>query len=363
MIIPILPQYLTDLGGGEYKGLIISLFTITAALSRPFSGKLADTVGRIPVMVFGTSVCFVLGFLYPITTTLWGFFLLRLLHGFSTGFKPTGTSAYVADIVPETRRGEAMGILGIFGSMGMATGPAIGPLVVDAFSINALFYLSSITAILSVLILVGMKETLENKKKFTLGLLKVDRNDVYEPRAKPPSIVLMFTYFGFGALLTLVPDFSASLGMPLKHHGWFFTVFMLSSLVIRLVAGKVSDKYGRVPVLKVSTLLIAVSLALVATAKSEIEFLAYAILFGFGTGMNSPTIFAWTIDLSHPEHRGRAMATMFIALEIGIGVGAFGSGWIYGNDNSRLPLVFYASAVSSFLGFLYLQFMYKPKVT
>ncbi|RZL07305.1 MAG: MFS transporter, partial [Hymenobacter sp.] len=84
LLLPELPQHLTDLGGGEYKGFIIALFTLTAAISRPFSGKLSDTVGRIPVMVFGSLVCFVCGFFYPLALTVSGFLLLRLLHGFST---------------------------------------------------------------------------------------------------------------------------------------------------------------------------------------------------------------------------------------------------------------------------------------
>ena len=44
MIIPELPDFLSHLGGAEYKGLIISLFTLSAAISRPFSGKLADEI-------------------------------------------------------------------------------------------------------------------------------------------------------------------------------------------------------------------------------------------------------------------------------------------------------------------------------
>ena len=82
MIIPELPDYLTSLGGEEYKGLIISLFTLSAGLSRPFSGKLADTIGRIPVMVIGTAVCFVIGFMYPALGSITGFFILRFFHGF-----------------------------------------------------------------------------------------------------------------------------------------------------------------------------------------------------------------------------------------------------------------------------------------
>ena len=59
MLIPELPDYLTSLGGEEYKGLIISLFTLTAGFSRPFSGRLTDRIGRVPVMAFGSLVCFV----------------------------------------------------------------------------------------------------------------------------------------------------------------------------------------------------------------------------------------------------------------------------------------------------------------
>jgi MFS family permease len=115
MLIPQLPSYLTSLGGGEYKGLIIGLFTLTAMASRPLSGKLADKLGRIPVMIIGAVVCFICGLLYPVLSTVAGFLLLRLVHGFSTGFSPTGATALVADIIPAHKRGEAMGIVGTAG--------------------------------------------------------------------------------------------------------------------------------------------------------------------------------------------------------------------------------------------------------
>ena len=91
MMIPELPDYLTKLGGAEYKGLIIALFTLMAGISRPFSGKLTDTIGRVPVMIFGSLVCVVCSLLYPVLTSVAGFLLLRFFHGFSTGFKPTAT--------------------------------------------------------------------------------------------------------------------------------------------------------------------------------------------------------------------------------------------------------------------------------
>ncbi|MEL6923792.1 MAG: MFS transporter, partial [Bacteroidota bacterium] len=159
MIIPELPAYLSAMGGEDYKGFIIGLFTLTAGLSRPFSGKLTDTIGRMPVQIIGTLVCVVASLIYPFATTVFSFLLLRFFHGFSTGFKPTATAAYLADIVPAARRGEGMGILGVSMQVGASIAPPIGSWVATSYSIDWMFYISSFMALLSVLILLGMKET------------------------------------------------------------------------------------------------------------------------------------------------------------------------------------------------------------
>lgn len=364
MIVPELPGYLTSLGGEDYKGLIISIFTLTAGLSRPFSGKLADSIGRIPVMIFGAGVCFMIGFLYPIMSSVAGFLLVRFFHGFSTGFKPTGTTAYLADIISDNRRGEAMGILGMMGSLGMATGLGAGSPIASTFGINALFYCSSFTAILSVLVLVGMKETLSNKQRMHISLLRISWTDVYEPRVLVPSIVMMLTVVSFGAILTIIPDYSEFLGV--KNKGLFFTFFTIASLAVRVLGGKASDKYGRRHILKLAALGMGVSMICIGLSTTPFEFFASAVLFGLAVGLNTPSIFAWTIDLSDEKHRGRAMATVYIALEIGIGAGALISGWLYGNISERFPITFFVCGGFAIAAFLYLVFLlpskYKKKV-
>ena len=197
MLIPELPAYLTSLGGAEYKGLIIALFTLTAGISRPFSGKLTDTIGRVPVMAVGSLVCFVCGFLYPVLTSIAGFLLLRLVHGFSTGFKPTATSAYVADLVPSDRWGEAMGVHGVCFSTGLAIGPAIGSAITEHFSIDILFYCSSLFALLSIVILANMKETLPNKQKFKAKLLKIKKEDIIEWQVIPAAVITLLSYISY----------------------------------------------------------------------------------------------------------------------------------------------------------------------
>ncbi|WP_460634549.1 MFS transporter [Larkinella harenae] len=357
MLIPELPGYLTSMGGAEYKGYIISLFTLTAGLSRPFSGRLTDTVGRVPVMAFGSLVCFVCGFLYPVVASAWfngiaGLLLLRLIHGFSTGFKPTGTSAYVADIVPDERRGEAMGVLGLSGSIGMAFGPAIGSWITASFGLNLLFYTSSTLALLSIIILLNMKETLKERVPFRWSLLRISRRDVFEPAVFAPSLVTFLNSFSFGAIITLAPDFSEALHVGNK--GLFFTVFTISSLAIRFLAGKVSDQYGRRPILRIASLIITVAMLLLAFSTSILSFLLAGVVFGIASGMYSPTAQAWTVDLSSSANRGRALATMYIALEAGIGLGAFLSAWLYDNKTDQFSLAFMLIAVFSLVSFVYL---------
>lgn len=359
MIIPMLPDFLTSLGGGEYKGLIIALFTITAGLSRPFSGKLADKIGRLPVMIFGATVCFAAGLAYPFVTGVIAFFALRLLHGFSTGFTPTGNAAYVADLVPVNRRGEAMGIIGVAISIGTATGNAVGGYIGSAFPIDYVFYASAATAIMSVLILSGMKETLAERVQFNFGLLKLKKDEIIEKRVLVPAIYMALSVFSFGLVLTIMPDYSAHL--DISNKGLFFAVFVLASLGVRIIAGKISDKIGRVKVLKVSSFLLAIAMVLIALSNSLISLMGAAIIFGLSMGMNSPTVFAWAIDLADDNKRGKALATLYIFLEVGIGLGAFISGWVYSNDSINFEKTFYTGAAFAFLGFLYLNIATKMR--
>lgn len=352
MLIPELPDYLTSLGGRPYIGLIIALFTLTAGLSRPFSGKITDTVGRVPVMAFGSLVCFVCGLLYPYLLTVWGFLMLRLVHGFSTGTKPTATAAYVTDVVPAQRRGEAMGTLGIFTATGMSLGPAIGSWLAERYSLNTMFYTSSVFALLSILILMQLPETLPVKQRFRFGLLRLTRAELFDTQATHPFVVMLLQAFGSGVVLTLVPALGSTVG--LTNKGLFFTVYTAASLLLRLGFSRALDRYGRVPMLTISNGVLVVSLVMLAFANSQLLYFGAAILYGMSFGVNSPTIQAWTADLSDDTTRGRAMATMYIALEAGIGLGAVLAGWLFTTLRWGMQASFLVAGFMSLLGSVYL---------
>jgi len=352
MIIPELPSYLSSLGGEDYKGYIIALFTLSAGISRPFSGKLADRIGRIPVMMAGAGVCFLVGLLYPLLSFVSGFLFLRFVHGFSTGFTPTGAAAYVADSVPYSKRGEAMGLHSLFGSLGMAAGPAFGGWLATVFPLETIFYVSAFTAIFSILILLKLKETLPTKEPMSWKLFRLNKDEIIEKRVLVPAGILSLLAFSFGVVLTIIPDFSEHLGI--SNKGLFFGVFTLSSLGIRLIAGRTSDRWGRVPVMRASSVAMIAAMVCIAFSTQKIHLLGAGVLFGCAVGMYSPTTAAWVIDRSLDAFRGRALATMYIFLEAGIGIGALTSGYLFANKSANFQLVFLFSAGVAAIAFVIL---------
>ncbi|MFY7651440.1 MAG: MFS transporter [Chitinophagaceae bacterium] len=330
MLLPELPAYLTALGGSDYKGYIIALFTLMAGLSRPFSGKLTDTIGRVPVMIFGSLICVLCGLLYPILTTVAGFLFLRFFHGFSTGFKPTATAAYGADVVHPSQRSEALGALSIGYTLGMSLGPLIGSTIVQLSSFNIMFYASSLFAFGSVAILFNVKETLPNVKSFELKLLKINKTEIFDKTAIKPSLIMLLMAFSYGSMLTLIPDYSTWLALPSK--GIFYATYTFTALAVRLFAGKKLDEYSRIAVLKLAAFIMLVAMLILCLSPNIFLFITAAAIFGLSHGIYGPTLAAWTVDLCKVENRGKAVSSMYIALEAGIGLGAIISAAIFNNN-------------------------------
>ncbi|MEO5980602.1 MAG: MFS transporter [Chryseolinea sp.] len=361
MLLPVLSDFLESLGGAEYKGFIISLFTLTAMISRPFSGKLADKIGRVPVIMVGSVVCFICSLFYPLLTSVAGFMLLRLVHGFSTGFTPTGTAAYLSDVIPAKRRGQAMGLLGTAGSLGMAIGAAIGGMLENRISLESVFYCASAFGFISIIILLGIKETLKEKTRFNLGILKIRKEDLFEPRVLSPSIVMMCFGYSYGTVFTLIPDLGRH--VAIQNPGLLITYMTIAALAVRLIGGHASDHYGRKPVLQVCGVFIFTAMTTIALSETPVQLIIGMSLYGLAHGTTSPTLLAWATDLSNVNHTGRGVATLYIFMEFGIGFGALSSGFIYSNDTSRFPIAFGLCAALAAIASVYLSISRRARKT
>lgn len=352
LIIPELNDFITTLGGAEYKGLIISLFTITAALSRPFSGKMADHVGRKSTMYVGTVICALITLLYPLSGTVFFFLMLRFFHGFSTGFLPTGATALITDILPISKRGHGMGVFGTAISLGIGVGQFLGTPTTQLFGINGLFITSAILSLFSLYIITTVKETLQNPIPFKWNIFLIKPTDIIEKDVLPVAVVMFLTAACSGLLFVLSPDMSVYLGI--ENKGWFFIFYVISTIIIRLTAGKVSDKIGRRQTLLIGVSFLILSMSMLSFSRDVFWYTSSSLVFGVATGISSPTLFAWMADLSPVHRRGIGSGTLFISLELGILFGSASTLLLYNSTIESVENVFYFGIVLATLALIYL---------
>lgn len=367
MLIPELNEYITTMNGADDKWLIFGLWTIAAAISRPLSGKIADNISRKSVMYFGVIVSILISFIYPYFITVTGFLFLRFLHGFSTGFQPTGATAFLADIIPKGKRGEAMGIFGVTFTLGMSLGMGAASTIKELFEMEGLFYACGIMGIFSLILLFFMKEDksfVQNNVKeqgYNTLLQKVipKWSEVFGIEVLQPAIVMFLTASAAGIYFLAIPDLSAHLGYTNK--GMFWLIYGVFTIVTRIIAGKMADKYGARNNLYFSCGLLVIASIITGTATTPLQFGISAILYGIGSGIGSPALFAWTADLANPLYKGRGMGTLFIALELGIFSGNYFCQVFYNNNPDNFNIAFGFGAILCLIALIFLFLTKKLK--
>lgn len=344
-MLPELPAHLRKIGGSPYLGWIISSFALCALMARPLSGWVTDKLGRKWAMLGGTSFCVVAGLLYPITGAVWLFFLVRGIHGFSTGFAPTGFTAYTADIVPHERRGEALGWQGLFANLGSAAGFALGSAIAIITGTTGMYLTSSIMAIGAMMLFASLPETRMKQKSKAEGW-----NGFFYVKAWQPSVIMLLLCMPLGAVLTVMPDYTVFMGF--ENKGLFLSIYISFSLLVRIFSGKLSDRAGRAISTTIGSAMQVVAFLLLIFLKSDIVFFASAVFYGIGQGFNAPALFAWVGDKSNEHNRGRAMGMLFVALELGIISGALSAGYLFGIEKMNFVPVFTFNLICVALSFI-----------
>lgn len=352
LFIPELNDFITNMGGADQKGFIFLLFSISAAVSRPFAGKLSDTIGRKKVMYIGIIVGFAVTLVYPLSEFVLVFLFLRFMHGFSAGFLPTGATALVTDILPAEGRGVAMGIWGTFIALGFGVGNVFSEPIRGAFGLTGLFMIAACFSVIAALLTSFLRETLPEPKKFRWQFLKVKWVDVFEPTVRPAAFVMFCSAISTGIVFVTFSDIAGYVG--LSNKGTFFAFYATSTIVIRLFASSLSDRIGRRKTTIIGLSFMVAAMTVIATSQEYIQYCIGATVYGISVGISSPTIMAWIADLSPAHRRGVGAGTLFIALEIAIMAGSFAAYLFYDSTFLTIPQTYAVGVLFSMVGIGYL---------
>ena len=163
VLTPLLPLYLSETFGAtkDVIGLVLSGYTITALLFRPFSGFLVDSYPRKTILLlsFITFAIFFAGYLAASTLLL--FAIVRTLHGGAFGAVTVANSTMAIDVLPSSRRNEGIGYYGLSNNLAMAVAPTIAIFVYhQTHSFELIFWLALIVALAGLMV----DSTIEQRK-------------------------------------------------------------------------------------------------------------------------------------------------------------------------------------------------------
>lgn len=124
-------------------------------------------------------------------------------------------------------------------------------------------------------------------------------------------------------------------------YTWVVTVYLLASTVTVPVYGKLSDVYGRRPLLIIGVSLFLAGSALSGLSQSMTELIIFRGVQGLGAGAIFPIALAVIGDLYSPAERGRYQGLFGAVFGLGFIVGPFAGGFL--TDNLSWHWVFYVN--------------------
>lgn len=144
-------------------------------------------------------------------------------------------------------------------------------------------------------------------------------------------VVCVIDVLGFGILIPLVPYMADRFGADPATITWILGSYSLCQLLAAPLWGRLSDRFGRRPILISSLAGACVSYLILGFATSLPWLLVSRMLAGAMAG-NLAAAFAFASDVSPPEHRAKAMGVVGAAIGLGFMLGPAIGGVLAGED-------------------------------
>jgi EmrB/QacA subfamily drug resistance transporter len=130
------------------------------------------------------------------------------------------------------------------------------------------------------------------------------------PRQKTQALLGMLLAMFLAALdqtvvATAGPDMQRALDMDASLYTWITTAYLVSSTVLVPVYGKLSDLFGRKPIVVFGVVVFLVASALCGISQTTGQLIAFRVLQGVGSASLFTSAFAVVADLFPPSERGK----------------------------------------------------------
>jgi MFS family permease len=320
-LIPTTAFRIRELGAGTAaSGLFVGCLTFSSALSAPFTGAIADRIGRKRTLLGASTVIGVLTLGYAITSTYLVMLAIVIVHGVFWSALLSASAAHLTTLVPAGRRAEGLAYWGLSSVFATAAAPPLAFWLMQRGGWTWVCLSCCMLNVLMAAIALTLHEPAIEQRPVS------SRTGMLEWRVLALAVTLFLYTFGYGGITTFSAVYAEAIGVVPKSI--YLTTLGVVMLLTRPFSGRLADRLGYKVVLVPSLGLIAIGLVLLTLADSIAALMISASFFGLGFGTAYPVFVAYVMRDITEFRRGAAFGAVLAAFDSGIGAGSIAVGWL-----------------------------------
>jgi len=313
--LPVLPRFVHGpLHAGDVEvGLVIGAYSLAAVLVRPLAGRTADRRGRQPVLLVGALLTAVAGALLLAPASLPQTVAARLVQGGGEGLLFTAGSAWIVDLAPHDRQGQAIGLFGLSVWGGMTVGPLVGDQLLSAAGFHAVWWMMLGVPLIGAVVAWRLPEAWQ-------ATANRQRRPWIPRPVVGPGVALALANAGYATMAAFVVLHLARRGVG--HGALVFAAYAAAVVGSRLLFGHLPDRLGPRASAVLAGLAEAAGLAIIAMASSLPVALVGGVVMGTGFSLLYPALALGVVRAVGERDRGTALGGFTAFFDIGMGLGA-----------------------------------------
>jgi MFS family permease len=343
------PLLITSYGGSKSDiGIIMGVFALSSVLCRPWISNMIDRIGRKRSYTLGCSIMSALPLIYLLFQGNLSHFylsliLVRIVHGVGLAICFTASFTYIADIVPEERLNEGIGMFGITGLTGLAIGPVIGEIIITEFGSSVFFLAATGMATLGLIIHLPLSESfVHDSRKSSQSFFTVFI------KRKMLFVALLAFLFGFGlaASGSFVSPFAKE--QEIIFISLYYISYSLAAVLTRLLGGRLADRIGEDRIIPYALTLTGGGLLILMFLGGNAILVLSGLMSGCGHGFLFPCLNSLAIRNEPIDTRGKITGVFTGGIDAGAFVGSIILGYI--GQWAGFQALFFAAGLTVLIG-------------
>ncbi|MCL6261358.1 MFS transporter [Aquiflexum sp. TKW24L] len=347
ILMPLGPQLMRifEITPREF-GLLVSSYTLSAGVSSFLGAFVLDKYDRRTILLW-VFVGFLLGTIACALSPNYPILLLsRIISGVFGGLTSALIMAIIGDVVPDSRRGKAMGLVMAAFSVASVVGVPFGLFIASISNWHAPFiFLSGLSIVILILIfryIPSITDHLYNQQVKPTPIQVIRRVTGNSNQMRAISLTIMMMFGQFMIIPFLSPYMVANVGFSEIQLTYIYMAGGLFTIFTSPWVGKLTDNHGKIKVFTVFMTLNIIPIGLIThLGQTPIPFVLMisTLFFVTSNGRMVPAA-ALITGTAKPENRGSFLSFNSAVQQLAAGIASFVAGLILVEGNGGVLLNF-----------------------